>query len=516
MVLVRSIVTVSSFTMVSRILGFCRDILIAAFLGTGVLADVFFVAFKIPNLFRRLFAEGAFNAAFVPQFSGILEHEGKINAKVFAEQALAVLLWSMLIFVVVFQIMMPYLMAGFAPGFKNNTEQFDLAILLTRITFPYLLFISLASLMSGVLNSLGKFAAAAATPILLNICLISSLVILSKHTETPAHALAWGVSVAGILQLVWLLLNCGWAGFWLRLIRPRFTDNIRKMFRRILPVAIGAGVYQASLLIDTIIASLLPSGSISFLFFADRVNQLPLGVVGVAVGTALLPLMSRQLGAADYKGALESQNRAVEFSLFLTLPATVALVVLAQPIISVLFERGAFDTASVKATGDALAMYALGLPAYVMVKALVPGFFAREDTVTPVKIAAAALLINLVLNLILMGPFMHLGIAIATAISAWCNVLALAFILKRRGYFTLDSRNLVRLPRMVVASFIMGAVIFFSVLFFNNFLTYGISVKFIYVAILVFGGLIIYCSLVFLFGAVKWNELKQIYQRKAT
>jgi putative peptidoglycan lipid II flippase len=213
---------------------------------------------------------------------------------------------------------------------------------------------------------------------------------------------------------------------------------------------------------------------------------------------------------------LESQNRAIEFSLFLTLPATVALVVLAQPIISVLFERGAFDTASVKATGDALAMYALGLPAYVVVKALVPGFFAREDTVTPVKIAASALLINLVLNLILMGPFMHLGIAIATAISAWCNVLALAFILKRRGYFTLDSRNLVRLPRMVVASFIMGAVIFFSVLFFNNFLIFGISVKFISVAILVFGGLIIYCSLVFLFGAVKWNELKQIYQRKAT
>jgi putative peptidoglycan lipid II flippase len=513
MVLLRSIVTVGSFTMVSRMLGFCRDILIATFLGAGLLADVFFVAFKAPNLFRRLFAEGAFNAAFVPQFAGILEYEGKIKAKVFAEQALGVLLWSMLIFVVCIQILMPYLMLGLAPGFKGNSEQFNLAVLLTRITFPYLLFISLASLMSGVLNSLGKFAAAAATPILLNICLISSLIILSKYTDTPVHALAWGVSIAGATQFVWLLLNCGWAGFWLRLIRPRVTDNIRKLMRRIVPVAIGAGVYQVSLLTDTIIASLLPSGSISFLFFADRVNQLPLGVVGVAVGTALLPLMSRQLRVADYKGALESQNRAIELSLFLTLPAAVALVVLAEPTISVLFERGAFDVASVKSTSGALAMYAIGLPAYVLIKALVPGFFAREDTVTPVKIAVAALSINLVLNLVLMGPFLHIGIAVATAISAWCNALALAFILKRRGYFTLDLRNRIRLPRMVMVSLIMWAVLFFTPILFNNFFINETPIKIITLATLVFAGLIIYLSFSFLLGAAKWAEFRQLFKR---
>ena len=364
--LIKSTGKFSFFTIISRILGYIRDVLIAIFLGSGPLADVFFVAFKVPNLFRRLFAEGAFNAAFVPQFAGILEREGKIKAKVFAEQALSILFWAMLIFIVFFQIMMPYLITVFAPGFRDNAEQFDLAILLTRITFPYLIFISLASLMSGVLNSLGKFAAAAATPILLNICLISSLIIFSKYTETPAHALAWGVSFAGVLQFVWMVFNCGWAGFWLRLIRPSLTRNVRNMLGRILPVAIGAGVYQASILIDTIIASLLPSGSISFLFFADRVNQLPLGVVGVAVGTALLPLMSRQIRASDFKGALESQNRSVEFSLFLTLPAAVALVILSEPIISVLFERGEFDALSVKATADALAIYAIGLPAYVI------------------------------------------------------------------------------------------------------------------------------------------------------
>ena len=513
MVLLRSIVTVGGLTMVSRILGFCRDILIATFLGTGVLADVFFVAFKAPNLFRRLFAEGAFNAAFVPQFAGILEQEGKIKAKVFAEQALGVLLWSMLIFVVCIQILMPYFMLGLAPGFKGNTEQFNLAVLLTRITFPYLLFISVASLMSGVLNSLGKFAAAAATPILLNICLIGSLIILSKYTETPVHALAWGVSIAGATQFVWLLFNCGWAGFWLRLILPQFTENIRKMIRRILPAAIGAGVYQVSLLIDTIIASLLPSGSISFLFFADRVNQLPLGVVGVAVGTALLPLMSRQLRVGDHHGALESQNRAIELSLFLTLPAAVALVALAEPTISVLFERGAFDAASVRSTSAALAMYAIGLPAYVLIKALVPGFFARGDTVTPVKIAVAALSINLVLNLVLMGPFLHIGIAVATAISAWCNALALAFVLKRRGYFTLDLRNLARLPRMAGASVIMGALLVFSLMFFDGFFIHKISSKFIMLVTLVFAGLIIYLSFSLLLGAAKWAEFRQLIKR---
>ena len=516
MTLLRSIITVSGFTLLSRILGFCRDILIAAYLGTGGLADVFFVSFKIPNLFRRLFAEGAFNSAFIPLFAGILEKEGKVKAQEFAEQALSALLWSMLIFVVCFQIIMPYLMMGFAPGFLEDSEKFNLAILLTRITFPYLLFISLVSLMSGVLNSLGKFAAAAATPILLNICLISAVIIVSSYTQTTAHALAWGVSCAGIIQFVWLLYNCCLSGIRLRLIKPRLTENIQKMISRILPAAIGAGVYQISLLIDTILASFLPSGSISFLFFADRVNQLPLGVIGVAAGTALLPIMSRKLRAGDQRGALESQNRAIEFSLFLSLPATFALVVLAQPIISVLFERGQFNAASAEATAGALAIYALGLPAYVVIKAIVPGFFAREDTSTPVKVAVCALFINLTMNLILMGPFLHLGIAFATAISAWFNAAALVFILKRRGNFNLDLRNCIKLPRILLASALMGVVLFLSSTFLNDYLIDGIMIKIITVTILVIGGLIIYCSFAFFFGAIKLEDVRQMIERKST
>jgi putative peptidoglycan lipid II flippase len=342
------------------------------------------------------------------------------------------------------------------------------------------------------------------------------LIILARYTDTPAHALAWGVTIAGVIQFIWLLFNCGWAGFRLRLIRPQFTKDIRKMISRTLPAAVGAGVYQISLLIDTIIASLLPSGSISFLFFADRVNQLPLGVVGVAVGTALLPLMSRQLSISDYKGALDSQNRAIELSLFFTLPAAVGLVLLSEPTISVLFERGAFDAASAKSTAEALAMYAIGLPAYVVIKALIPGFFAREDTATPVKIAVFSLLINLILNLILMDPFLHKGIAAATAISAWCNALGLAFVLKRRGYFSLDKRNTVRLPRMVVASLLMGVMLFFSLIFLNKFFVYETPINLYILVTLVFAGLIIYFSFSFLIVAARWGEFKQLFQRNVT
>ena len=516
MALLRSIATVGSFTMLSRILGFIRDILIAAILGTGLIADAFFVAFKFPNLFRRLFAEGAFNAAFVPQFTGLLESDGKLMAQFFAEQALAVLLWSVLIFVVLIQIAMPYVMLGFAPGFIGNPAQFDLAVLLTRITFPYLLFISLASLMAGVLNSLSRFAAAAATPILLNICLIGAVTLLARHTPTPSHALAWGVSIAGMVQFFWLLIHCGRAGIWLRLIRPRLTPDVRKMTRRIVPVAIGAGVYQVSLLIDTIIASLLPAGSISYLFFADRVNQLPLGVVGVAVGTALLPLMSRQLRSGDEAAATASQNRAIEFSLFLTLPAAVALVVIAEPIISVLFERGAFDAISVKATAGALAIYATGLPAYVLVKALAPGYFAREDTATPVKIAVFALAVNLGLNLILMGPFKHLGIAMATSVSAWCNALILAFVLKRRGHLAFDRRLLNRTPRMIATSLVMGGAVFYGAVALADLPGQSLISNIIAVTLLVSGGLVVYGGLSLLFGAASRDDLARILPRKST
>ena len=510
MILLRSIATVGSLTMVSRIFGFVRDILVAAVLGAGMAADVFFVAFKFPNLFRRLFAEGAFSMAFVPLFAGLLEEKGEEEARKFADQALALLLWSLAMVVALIELGMPWAMKLFAPGFLDQPEKFALAIELTRITFPYLLFISLVSLMSGVLNSFGKFAAAAATPILLNICLIGAVLVYAPIAESPGHALAWGVFTAGIVQFVWLALHCRKAGYKVRLVIPRLNDNVRLLLRRALPVALGAGIYQINLLIDTIIASFLPEGSISYLFFADRVNQLPLGVVGVAVGTALLPLLSRQIRGGDHTAASNSQNRAVEFSFLLTLPAACALFVMAEPVVRVLFERGAFGPEQATATAAALAVYAIGLPAYVLVKALAPGFFARGDTATPVKIAVAAMVVNLVLNLILMGPFLHVGIAMATVVSSWLNASLMAYLLYRRGHLVADARLKSRLPRTVLASAGMGATLYFGMAELTPWLAGGEIERAAALAALVTAGLICFALLAQLSGAARLSDVRSL------
>jgi putative peptidoglycan lipid II flippase len=509
MVLLRSIATVGSLTMVSRVFGFVRDILIAATLGAGMAADVFFVAFKFPNLFRRLFAEGAFSMAFVPLFAGLAEEEGEARARQFADQSMAVLLWTVLVFVLVLEAAMPWAMRIFAPGFLSQPEKFALAVELTRITLPYLLFISLVSLMAGVLNSFGKFAAAAATPILLNVCLIGAVLVFAPWAESPGHALAWGVFVAGMVQFGWLAVQCRRNGFRIKMIRPRLSDDVRLLVRRALPVALGAGIYQINLLIDTIIASFLPEGSISYLFFADRVNQLPLGVVGVAVGTALLPLLSRQIRAGDEAAAAHSQNRAVEFSFLLTLPAACALFVMADPLVQVLFQRGEFGAAQASATAAALAVFALGLPAYVLVKALAPGFFARGDTATPVKISVAAMIVNVVLSLILMGPFLHVGIAMATAASSWLNAGLMAYILYRRGYLGADTRLKGRLPRTVLASVGMGAALYVCMGQLSVWLDGGTFERACAVAALVAGGLACFAVLAQLSGAARLSDIKK-------
>jgi putative peptidoglycan lipid II flippase len=459
MALGRWVATVGGYTLGSRLLGFIRDILIAAMLGAGPVSDAFFVAFKLPNFLRRLFAEGAFNAAFVPLFSGELEQNGRASAKAFAEEVLAVLLCVLLLLVVVAQIVMPWLIYVLAPGFADDPEKFDLTVQLTRITFPYILFISLVSLLGGVLNSLYRFAAAAATPIILNLTLIGALLGLSQWTETPGHALAIGVSAAGVLQFAWLIVALRRAGIALRLPRPRLTPRVKHMLIIIAPAALGAGVAQINLVVDVIIASLLPEGAISFLYYADRINQLPLGVIGVAVGTALLPLLSRQLRAAEDEAAGRAQNRAIEGALLVTLPAAAALMIIAEPTIAVLFERGAFSAAATAASADALIAYAAGLPSFVMIKVLVPGYFARQDTKTPVRIAIVCLTVNVALNLILMGPLGHVGIALATSLSGWLNAALLARGLHRRGFFTADQRLRQRIPRMLVATAAMAAAL---------------------------------------------------------
>jgi putative peptidoglycan lipid II flippase len=441
-----------------------------------------------------------------------LEVSGIQDAKKFAEQALSVLFCILLVFVVVLQITMPIVMPIFAPGFIGDPGKFNLVVELTRITFPYLLFISMVSLMAGVLNSLGRFAAAAATPILLNLCLIGAILGLAPYMPSASHALAWGVTGAGVLQLVWLYGVCGRQGLWLKLSRPRLDPDVRDLMKRMVPVAIGAGIYQINLVIDTVIASLLPTGSISYLFYADRVNQLPLGIVGVAVGTALLPMLSRQVRSGDTVGALYSQNRAIEISLLFAIPAAVALAVIADPVIRVLFERGAFGIAETKATAAALSVYAIGLPAYVLVKALAPGFFGRGDTATPVKISVLCLVVNLILNIILMGPYEHVGIAAATVVSSWLNAGFLAYVLYRRGCLVIDNRLSRCFPGMVAASVGMGFALYFSSGLLAHDLVGSTEDRVLALVILVLGGMVVYGLLVLALRVVQFEDMKSLYR----
>jgi putative peptidoglycan lipid II flippase len=457
--MLRGILTVGGWTMASRVMGFVRDIMIAALAGTGPVADAFFIALRVPNLFRRLFGEGAFNAAFVPEFSGILATDGPEPAKAFAEQAIAVLAFWLVVLTIAGEVFMPQLMRLLAPGFMAVPGKAELTVALARITFPYVLLICLAALLSGVLNGLDRFAAAAAAPLLFNTVSIAAMLLLTPLVPTVGHSLAWGVTISGVLQLALLAWAVRRAGMALHIPRPRLTPQMRTLLSRMAPGLLGAGVTQLNLAVDVIIVSLLPPGSASLLYYADRVNQLPLGVIGTAVGTALLPLLSRQARAGDRRAAIDTLNRALEVSLVLTLPAALALAVAGGPIMLVLFGRGAFDAEAAELASQALAAYAFGLPAFVVLKVLVPAFFAHGDTSTPVKVGFAAIALNLALNLAFMVPLRHMGPALATSVSAIFNVIMLGILLTRRGQMVIDRRLRRRLGRMAVAAFAMAVVL---------------------------------------------------------
>ena len=459
MALFRSVATVGSYTMVSRVFGFVRDILTAAILGAGPVADAFFVAQRLPNLFRSLFAEGAFSAAFVPLANRALVEGGRPALKEFAEEAYAVLVAALVVFVALGEIFMPWLMHAIAPGFEAEPAKFGLVVTLTRITFPYLLFISLVALQGGLLNTLDRFAAAAATPVLLNLFLIAALLAMRWLGWEGGPLLATALTAAGIAQFLWLVASCARAGVGLRLRWPRLTPAVRETLKIMGPGVLGAGVTQINLLVSTALASLLTEGSVSFLYYADRLNQLPLGVVGIAVATAILPPLSRQVRSGDEAGAIATQNRGVELALLLTLPAATALGILALPILATLFERGAFDAREASATAAALVAYSAGLPAFVLVKVLAPAFFARHDTRTPVKVAVLSLGANLGLTLVLMRIFAHVGVAIALSAAGWLQATILLILLARRGHFRFDARARANLPRTAAATLGMAAVL---------------------------------------------------------
>lgn len=515
MSLLRSSTTIGSYTLISRLLGYARDILIAAMLGAGPVADAFFIAFKLPNLNRRLFAEGAFNLVFVPEFAGRLDTEGRAAAKAYAEEAFAVLLWILVAVLGLAELVMPWLMYVMAPGFSSDPAKFDLAVDLTRITFPYLVLISLATLFSGILNSVSRFAVAAATPILLNLALIGALLWLSRFTETPGHALAIGVSGAGVVQLAWVWIASVRAGFSLRFRWPRLTPAVRRLLSLMAPVALGAGVAQISIMVDMIFVSTIPGG-VSFLYYADRVNQLPLAVVGIALGTALLPMLSRNLKAGRAAEALRQQNRAIELGFLLALPATGALLAVAFPLMTVLFQRGAFDLATRDASALALIGFSAGLPAFVLIKVLLPGYYARGEPKPPVRIGILCVAVNAALNAALIIPLGAMGVALATSFAGWLNAALLLRGLVRRGYFRADERLRGRAPRIVAAAALMvGALELLLWPLAPAFALDDLPLRVAALAALVLAGLFTYALAARALGAVRFDDVSRLLRRAA-
>lgn len=458
--MMRAALTVGLWTMASRILGFARDILIATTLGAGPIADAFFVALRLPNLFRRLFGEGAFNAAFVPSISIILHEEGLQAATRFAEEATAVMIFWLGTLTVLGEIFMPWVLYVLAPGFSGDHGKFALAVVLTRIMFPYLFFVCLTALFSGVLNAMGRFAAAAAAPVLFNVFSIAFMLGLSRYMPNPGYALAWGVTISGVAQMLLLIIAMRRAGIRITVPKPRLTPRMLALFRRMAPGIVGAGVTQLNVSIDIIIGTLLPAGSVSILYYADRVNQLPLGVIGTAAGTALLPAITRHIALKDEIAALSSLNRALEGVLMLTLPAAIGLMVAARPVMDVLFVHGAFTSETARLAGYSLAAFAAGLPVFALVKVLTPGFYARGDTMTPLKIGVVAVVLNLALNLVFMNPLRAVGPALATSLSSAFNAAILIYFLRARGHFQLDAHAQRRIPRLFLAGLAMALAIY--------------------------------------------------------
>ena len=518
MSLLKNFATVGSATASSRILGFVRDIFIAAALGTGPVADAFFVAFRFPNLFRRLFAEGAFNSAFVPLFAKSLEGEGEGPARRFGEEALSVLLTALLVFTAIAEIAMPLLMFVMAPGFAADPEKFDLTVLLTRIAFPYLAFISLVAFYSGVLNARGRFAAAAFSPALLNVALIGGLFLVfwSGYESQPQAGiiLSWASLIGGVLQLLVVFWAAGFDGMWMRLRLPRLTAQVKRLIALGIPGVMAGGITQINIVIGTMIASLAP-GAVSYLYYADRIYQLPLSIVGIAIGVVLLPDLSRQLRSGRTDLVDYTQNRSLEFAMALTLPASVALVVMASPIIAVLFERGSFGGADTNATAAALAAFAVGLPAFVLVKVFSPAFFAREDTRTPMIYAGISVAVNIATSLALFPFLSHIGIAIATSLAGWVNAILLIETLRRREQFSMDALLWRRLPLLALAALLMGACLYGAMWGLAGQLSDpSLIVRGIAVAILVGGGVLLFALFCQLTGVADFRRvLSQVRRR---
>jgi putative peptidoglycan lipid II flippase len=504
--LIASTSTFSFFTLISRILGYVRDILIAIFLGTGLLADAFFVAFRLPNTFRRLFAEGAFNSAFIPSYTGELV-QGKEQADDFAQNIFNLLVIILLFLVFLAEVFMPQLIYLIAPGFYKDPEKLSIVLDLTRITFPYLFFICLASFFSAILNSHNKFAIAAATPIILNIILIGSLIISQWLDSSVVKILSYAISISGFLQLLILIF------FTKKFFKIQFTLKIKLnektkfFFKKVVPSIFSSGVTQINILVGTIIASFHP-GAVSYLYYADRVYHINLAIAGIGIGTVMLPELSKFIKNNAVTEAMDLQNRAIEFCLFLSIPAAAALVIGSKEIITSLFGYGSFDIDSVSNTAAALTFFAFGVPAFSILKILSNLFFSRNDTKTPFYLSLASIVLNIILSVSLFNKIGFIIIPIATSITSWINVLMHYYFIKKRNLHTFDNKFIYKFPRIILSVVVMGAALYFLLGFFSDKFDYNESWKSIYLFIIVLISLISYFLISNFSGAFKFKDIK--------
>ncbi|MEN8236196.1 MAG: murein biosynthesis integral membrane protein MurJ [Pseudomonadota bacterium] len=513
MKLLRSMTTVGGFTIGSRVGGFARDILIAFLLGAGPAMDALVVAIKLPSLFRRLLAEGALNASFIPLFAGIARTQGKQKAKEFAEDIFSILLVILIIFVVATVALMPWILPICAPGFRHTPERLQLAIQFSQITFPFIFFISLTALYGGILNSFERFAAVAASPMAGNIFILLLSISLYPLFQQPGIILSLSILGCGLIQLMWVSVPCYRLGFNLKPRRPRLTPHVIKFLARMGPAGLGSGVHQINIVIATLIASVLPIGGMSYLYYAERLTQLPLSVIGTAMSTVLLPLLSKQWRAGEFDNARDSQNQGIEYALLITMPATVGLVFLAQPIISTLFEHGRFDPQSSQATANALMALAWGLPAYVLTKILNTSFYAQENTTTPVIFAGISVAVDIALSLLLIRSFHHVGIALATASAAWVNVVLLATALRKRKFLVFTPKLKRFAVNLVITCIGLSTYLEVAKYLVMPWMAYNWPLRLFGLMVLVGGGVCVYTLLGYMTKLFDFRELKVQFQR---
>ena len=506
--LIKSTGTLSFFTIISRLLGYVRDILIAVFLGAGPLADVFFVAFRIPNTFRRLFSEGTFNAAFVPSYSSL--QNKKKEAQIFANNIFNLLIVGLFFLVFIIEILMPLFVFLIAPGFEGDYKKIELTITLTRITFPFLMFISLASFFSAILNSHNKFAVASAAPIILNIFLIGVLIFGKILDDQLVYYLSYAVTLSGILQFTFLYF------FVKKYFSPKFKlhikidSKIKIFFRKLLPSIFSSGVTQINILIGTIIASFQAS-AVSYLYYADRIYQINLAIAGIAIGTVILPKLSRHVQNNKKEKINLIQNKALELSLFLSIPAAIALLIASEEIISSLFGYGSFDEESAKNSGKALFYFAIGLPAFSLIKVFSTFFFARHNTKIPFYISLTSVLLNIFISIIFFEEIGFIIIPIATTISSWFNAILLFILLRKKNLFSFNLIFINRLIRILIASALMGIFFNYVIHFFNDKLLYEASFKATYLVGVVLSGLTFYFLIAILIKAFKRSDINLNY-----